>query len=225
MQGPLVSGAMIALNLIMMVYTLWVISLSDRRYSAKVIATLGGGLVTWLALLHLGLSTESLFPGSIEGLAFLLIIFGAVGTVGLLLLLPSAIRRIILALDQQQLMLFQGIRVFYGAMFLCHASLGVLPLGFGIVDGFTHISAGFFALVAAHTLASRSDGERRAWFANVFGLMDILVVASSIALVLLADIGPHHPIMYAVFLPAPLWFWFHFVSIWKLVEGRRTRRS
>ncbi|MCX7218879.1 MAG: hypothetical protein NTY70_08030, partial [Burkholderiales bacterium] len=63
------------------------------------------------------------------------------------------------------------------------------------------------------------QGNRRAWFANLFGLTDILIVASTLALILLPQIGPHHPMMYAVFLPAPLWLWFHLVSIWKLLRG------
>lgn len=97
-------------------------------------------------------------------------------------------------------------------------SLGVLPQSFGFLDGFTHIGAGFFVLIAAFSLAAGVNGARRAWFANLFGLADILIVASSLALVLLPQTGPHHPMMYAVFLPAPLWLWFHVVSIAKLVS-------
>jgi hypothetical protein len=108
--------------------------------------------------------------------------------------------------------------VFFGGTFLMHASLGVLPQSFGIIDGFTHIGAGFFGLIAAFSLAAGVNGARRAWFANLFGLAGILIVASSLALALLPQIGPHHPMMYAVFLPAPLWLWFHVVSIAKLVS-------
>ena len=115
-------------------------------------------------------------------------------------------------------MLLQGVRVFFGAVFLMFASQGVLPATFGIIDGFTHIGAGFFGLIAAFSIASGINGKRRAWFANLFGLADILIVASSLALVLLPTIGPHHPMMYAVFLPAPLWLWFHLISIIRLVK-------
>jgi len=99
------------------------------------------------------------------------------------------------------------------------ASLGVLPKTFGILDGFTHIGAGFFGLIAAFSCAASIQGARRAWFANIFGLADILIVAGSLALVLLPQIGPHHSMMYAVFLPAPLWLWFHLISIWKLLPN------
>jgi hypothetical protein len=218
MQGPSTAIAMIALNLIMITYTLWCVTTSRARPPARHVVAMGCVLVAWLGALHLGLSNEAIFPHAIGGAAFLAITFAAVGAVGALLFIPPAVRAIVLGLDQPQLQLLQGIRVFYGAMFLAQAGMGVLPLGFGILDGFTHVAAGFFGLVAAFSLSSGADGPRRAWFANVFGLADILLVASSIALVLLRDIGPHHAMMYAVFLPAPLWFWFHVVSILKLVK-------
>jgi hypothetical protein len=199
----------------MVIYTLWVISLA--RPGAGLRVGLGAAMLAWLVLLHLGLSTKRVFPADISGVAFLMIIVLFVGMVGLALFVVTPIRRLFLALDQRQLLLLQGIRVFFGATFLMQASLGVLPTGFGIVDGFTHIGAGFFGLIAAFSLAAGVEGARRAWFANIFGLVDILTVASTLALVLLPDIGPYHSMMYAVFLPAPLWLWFHIVSIWKLV--------
>lgn len=211
---------MIGLNMVMVVYTLWVLSLGKSATRLRI--GIGAAMVAWLGLLHLGLSTKSIFPADISGVVFLMIIFLFVGVVGVVLFVFTPVRRLLLDLDQKQLLLLQGIRVFFGATFLMQASLGILPTGFGIVDGFTHIGAGFFGLVAAFVLAAGVDGPRRAWFANMFGLMDILIVASSLALVLLPDIGPYHSMMYAVFLPAPLWLWFHIVSIWKLVRDRHT---
>ena len=207
----------IFLDLIMILYTLWVISLSDKN--GKLSIGIGIGMLTWLGLLHLGLSTKSLFPENISEIAFLLIIFVAVGAVGVLLLLVAPIRDKLLSLSQKQLLLLQGIRVFFGANFLMQASLGGLPQTFGILDGWTHIGAGFFGLIAAFTLAADADGVRRAWFANIFGVVDILIVASTIALVLLPTIKPHHPIMYALFFPGALWLWFHIVSMWKLTQS------
>jgi len=175
-------------------------------------------MLLWLAVLHVGLSSQSIFAQDISGIAFLAVIFAGVGAVGAVLLLIPPLRGLLLGLEQSQLMLLQGIRVFFGATFLMQASTGVLPQTFGILDGYTHIGAGFFGLIAAFSVAAGVQGKRRVWFANIFGLVDILVVASSLALVLLPEIGPHHPMMYAVFLPAPLWLWFHLVSIWKLVR-------
>jgi hypothetical protein len=205
---------MIGLDILMVAYTLWVLSLVKpvvRRAVVVAVVLLG-----WLALLHAGLSSHSLFPAQISGIAFLIVVFVAVGAVGAILLFVPPARRLILGLEQRQLLLMQGIRVFFGATFLMQASLGVLPQTFGIVDGFTHIGAGFFGLIAAFSVAADIQSSRRAWFANLFGLADILIVASTLALVLLPRIGPYHSMMYAVFLPAPLWFWFHLVSIWKL---------
>lgn len=214
------SWTMIGLDVLMVVYTLWALSTSSSGQAklGKLGPAIAVGMLGWLAVLHYLLSTESLFPRDISGITFLIIIFVAVGVVGAVLMLIAPVRRLLLGLDQQQLLLLQGIRVFFGATFLMQSSLGVLPQAFGIVDGFTHIGAGFFGLIAAFSLAAGKQGERRAWFANCFGLADILVVASSLALVLLPQIGPHHSMMYAVFLPAPLWLWFHLVSMWKLMH-------
>ncbi len=211
---------MIGLDLLMMIYTLWVVSMF--KPIGKIGWAIAGAMMAWLLLLHLGLSRQSLFPPAISGVAFLIVIFAGVGAVGAMLLLLPGPRRVLLALDQRQLLLLQGIRVFFGAGFLMQASLGVLPQTFGIVDGLTHIGAGFFGLVAAFSWATDVQGRRRAWFANVFGLCDILIVASTLALVLLPQIGPHHSMMYAVFLPAPLWLWFHVVSIRGLLGDRRS---
>ncbi len=211
----------IFLDLLMILYTLWVISLGEKN--GKFPTGIGIGMLSWLGLLHLGLSTKSLFPENISEIAFLLIIFLAVSAVGALLLLVKPIRSKIMALSQKQLLLLQGIRVFFGANFLMQASLGGLPQTFGILDGWTHIGAGFLGLIAAFTLATDANGERRAWFANIFGVIDILIVASTIALVLLPTIKPHHPIMYALFFPGALWLWFHIVSMWKLVQSKNNQ--
>lgn len=213
----------ISLDVIMIIYTMWVVSLGNKE--GRMPWGIGAGMLAWLGILYFGLSTKSLFPADISGPAFLTVVFVAVGAVGALLFSISKVRRELLALDQQQLMLMQGIRVFFGANFLMLASLGSLPQTFGILDGWTHISAGFFGLIAAATLAKGVDGERRTWFANLFGLGDILVVASTLSLLLLPTLTPHHNMMYAVFLPAPLWLWFHLVSIGKLLGKDRVTQQ
>lgn len=209
------SWTMISLDVIMIVYTLWAIS--SAKPLGKLGLFVGLAMLAWLGVLHVGLSNKAFFAADVSGVTFLTIVFAAVGLVGILLWLALPLRRFILGLDQQQLMLVQGIRVFFGATFLMQASLGVLPPTFGIIDGLTHTGAGFFGLVAAFSLAAGNNGARRAWFANIFGLADILIVATSLSLVLLPEIGPHHPMMYAVFLPAPIWLWIHVISIMKLL--------
>lgn len=213
------TAIMLGLDVLMIIYTLW--ALSIFKPIGKIGLGIAAGMLVWLGVLHFGLSSESLFPKDISGIAFLLIIFAGVGLVGGVLFFIPSIRKLLLNLDQRQLMLLQGIRAFFGGTFLMFASLGVLPQSFGIIDGFTHIGAGFFGLIAAFSVSSGVQGNRRAWFANIFGLTDILIVASTLALVLLPQIGPHHGMMYAVFLPAPLWLWFHLVSIWKLLREEK----
>lgn len=66
------------------------------------------------------------------------------------------------------------------------------------------MGAGFFGSIAAFACAAGVSASARTWFANLFGLTDILIVASTLALVLLLQIGAHHPMMHAVFLPALL---------------------
>jgi len=97
-----------------------------------------------------------------------------------------------------------------------HASVGSMPLVFGIADGWSHIVAGFLGLSAAFLIVKSGRAHRRVWFENIFGLVDILLVACTLSLFILHDITPHGVMMYAVFLPAPLWLWCHIVSIYKL---------
>lgn len=205
---------MIGLDGLMILFTLWVAAL--KAPLGRLGPGLAVALVGWLLALHWGLSAQTLFPPGISGTAFLAVIVGAVALVGAALFAIAPVRVLLLRLEPGQLMLLQGVRVFFGAGFLVQAASGDLPAAFGVIDGLSHISAGFFGLIAAHALATGIDGARRAKFANLFGLADILVVASSLALLLLPQIGPHHPMMYAVFLPAPLWLWFHLVAMAKL---------
>ncbi|MEM9380152.1 MAG: hypothetical protein AAGB93_09425 [Planctomycetota bacterium] len=113
----------------------------------------------------------------------------------------------------------QGLRVFFGAGFLVEAVLGVMPAGFGIADGVTHISAAFLALALATAHAMGAARPGFAWFVNAFGLLDIVVVAGGISFVLLPEIGPHHNVMLAAFFAAPIFIALHFVAIHRIVVG------
>ena len=70
----------IFLDLTMIIYTLWVISLGDKN--GRLSMGLSAGMLAWLGLLHFGLSTKSIFPENISSIAFLIIVFIAVGAVG-----------------------------------------------------------------------------------------------------------------------------------------------
>ena len=208
--------AMLALDALMVAYTLWVLSLNPKTSKARGLVAVG--MFGWLTVLFGVFSNESLVPADISSGAFYVLVLAGVASFGAVLFGIKGIRDFVLAMDQRQLLMFQGIRVYFGATFLIQGGLGLLPAAFGLIDGLTHISAGFFGLIAAFAVAAGAQGRRRAWFANAFGLCDILIVATSLAFVLLKDIGPYHPMMYAVFLPAPLWLWAHVVSIYKIIR-------
>lgn len=209
----------LGLDAAMLVFTLalFVAGGMDRQTAAAV----GGVGIVWLGVLRALLSNDLPFPEDISGVAFFGVVLVGVGLVGVLLIGPSGLRRTLGQMEQTWLLAAQGIRVFFGATFLLWAGEEILPRTFGIIDGFTHVTAGFLGLLAAWAAGRRPDAKVLPWTANLFGLGDILVVATSIALVLLGDIGPHHPMMYAVFAPAPVWLWLHVVSISRSVSGRR----
>lgn len=225
------SGFMIALDLLMVAYTLWILALAGA--GARLRLSLGAAALIWLGALHTILSRQALLPADLPGPAFLALVFAFVGALGAALWL-SPVRKVVARAEGWHLLLPQGIRVFFGAGFLMMAATGQLPTTFGLLDGFTHVGAGFLGLLAAVNVAgAAASGKpcatRRArtlsWIANAFGLVDILVVASTLALVLLSELTPFHAMMYAVFLPAPIWLWLHVASIARLVRGGATPGS
>jgi hypothetical protein len=176
----------------------------------------------WLVPLTITLEGGFL-PETIPGPAFLAIIFAGVGAFAALFTLTPA-RRIVRHLSQGDLMRLQGIRVFFGAGFLIQTAYGQLPPLFGTVDGILHVVAGFLGLFAATLYDQHGDNPSRAarrasWVANVWGLCDILFVAATLALVLLPQLTLDHAMMYAVFLPAPIWLLAHVVSIRRALAG------
>ena len=216
MSDELSRWLIVGLDFLAIGYTLWVFSLGGASIKLRVtFATLA---TLWIGVLYLVFSSKSVFPANIPGFLFLLIIVLFVGIIGALLFLTPAMRYLLLNLDQKLLLLAQGIRVVVGATFLMWAGTGILPQTFGTLDGWTHIMAGFLGLLGAFVVLRNPTNRAMIWVSNLFGLADILVVASTLSLVLLPEISPYHPIMLAVFLPAPLWVWFHLVSLWKLLR-------
>ncbi|MBX9756237.1 MAG: hypothetical protein K2X80_15880, partial [Pseudomonadaceae bacterium] len=63
---------MLGLDVLMIIYTLWVLSIF--KPIGKLGVGITAGMLIWLGALHLGLSSESLFPKEVSGIAFLLII-------------------------------------------------------------------------------------------------------------------------------------------------------
>jgi hypothetical protein len=211
---PSTTGFMIIIDLLMLAYTYWIFACAGVPTVVRNAA--GLCLVGLLVPLYVLFSPNGLMPTAMSGVHFLLVVVAYVGLAGAVMLGIPSVRRAMLSLDHTALLLPQGIRVFFGAGFLMLAATGVLPLRtFGILDGFTHVGAGFLGLLAAVLVSNRPDTRSAVWFANLFGLADILDVASTLALILLPEITPRHPMMFAVFLPAPIWAWLHVLSITK----------
>ena len=188
--------------------------------SARFRLVLGLVFAGWLALLYLGLSGNWLFPADIRGFTFFAVVICGVITVTAVMLLLPPLKTYLFAAPQELLLLIQGLRMFLGAGWLIEAALGIMPQYFGIADGMTHITAAFLAMKAAILCARGEHNRGGIWIANIFGLLDIVVVALGISFVLLRDIGPYHNVMYAVFFVAPIFIALHFVSILKLLQTR-----
>lgn len=173
-------------------------------------------LLLWQGFLLWRLSSGSLFAYDISSVAFCLTLFGFVALVCGVVFFVKPLREVLLRLPYESLLLPQGLRVFFGAGFLVEGVLGQLPKGFSIADGIFHILSAFLALKSGLLYAQRKDNLGEVWFANLFGLTDIVIVALGIPFALIAQVGPNHNMMYAAFFAAPIFVTFHFISILKL---------
>lgn len=188
--------------------------------STRMTIAIGATLLIWIVALVVGIPAGWFLPASVSGLGmYAIILGGAGGLAGGIIAIP-AIRSHLLAMPPELLLFPQGLRVFLGAGFLIEAALGVLPTTFGITDGLTHVTAGFLAMSAALglTLWNRKY-QRGVWIATLFGIADILAVATSIAFFLIDEITTHHNMMIAVFFVAPILLALHAASLWQLLAG------
>lgn len=171
--------------------------------------------------LFLRLSQNSLFAESISPVSFCLVLFGWVGVVCFSLAFARPLRELLLNMPHESLLLPQGLRMFFGAGFLIQGVIGLMPKGFSILDGVFHITSAFLAFKSGLIYAQKRDSVVEIWFANVFGLLDIIVVAVGIPFALIDEVGPNHNMMYAAFFAAPIFVALHFISLWKLLITRR----
>lgn len=193
--------------------------LLKKGNSSNAVATTFGILsVVWIGGLHWVFGGQILFPGSMSGAVFYLIILTGVAAAFALFYVTSW--KYFSAASQESIQMAHGLRVFLGGGFLMESALGVIPAGFGIMDGFLHITSGFLALIAAIALIKKLSSARSLlWFANIFGIADVLIIATSICFWVWGDLGPNHNIMYVVFYVAPIVLWLHFVSVTKLIRA------
>ena len=167
---------------------------------------------------------QNLFSPGISGGAFYLIILG--GAAAVVALYYTTVRDEFFTLSQEYLQIAQGVRVFVGGGFLMEGVLNVIPGWFSILDGYFHIASGFLALIAAIAFLKNSVSKNQLlWLANIVGLVDILVIVTSICFLVWPALGPHHNMMYVVFVAGPLFLWIHFVSITKLMTETEVTNS
>ncbi|MFK5981873.1 MAG: hypothetical protein QM499_03080 [Flavobacteriaceae bacterium] len=180
------------------------------------------GIVSFLyiALEHWGIGGGNLFSEDISGTTYYIIILvGATLGVGLLFL---TLRKPFFNLSQEHLQMTQGLRVFVSAGFFTEAALGIIPLEFGIMDGFMHAASAFTALIAATLYVKNSKLKNKVlWLANIIGVTDILIIVTSICFWVWKDIGPNHNMQYVVFFGGVVFLWIHFVSISKLLTSNK----
>lgn len=171
----------------------------------------------FIAFEHWGIGGGNIFHEDISGTTFYIIILtGATLGVGLLFL---TLRKPFFNLSQEHLQMTQGLRVFVSAGFFTEAALGIIPLEFGIMDGFMHTASAFAALIAATLFVKKSTLKNTSlWLANIIGVTDILIIVTSICFWVWKDIGPNHNMQYVVFFGGVVFLWIHFVSIYKLVK-------
>lgn len=190
--------------------------------SSAVSTTLSAIFSIWLIVLIWSVSGEHLLKENTSEIGFFIILLSFVAAISTATLL-TPLRSALVGIPHEFLLLPQGLRVFFGAGFLIEAALAIIPPAFGIVDGISHITAAFLALTAAIIHKSHWRNRHSLWAANLFGLLDIIVVAIGIAFFLLQKIGPHHNVMYAAFFAAPVFISMHVISIYKLLVEKTTK--
>ena len=180
------------------------------------------GIIAFSYLLfeHWALGGAHIFSNDISGTTFFIIILaGATLGVGLLNL---TLRKSFFNLSQDQLQMTQGLRVFVSAGFFTEAALGIIPLEFGIMDGFMHALSAFSALIAATLFVKQSPLKNTIlWIANIIGVIDILIIVTCICFWVWKDIGPHHNMQYVVFFGGIVFLWIHYISIYKLLNHHK----
>ncbi len=187
------------------------------KTSKRTIGITGVVFIIYIALEHWAIGSGTVFSSTLSGATFYAIILaGAVTGVSLLF---WTLKKPFFRLSQEHLQMVQGLRIFVSAGFFSEAALGIIPLHFGILDGFMHAISAFTALIAATLYVKKSFIKNTVlWIANIVGVLDILIIVTSICFFVWKDIGPNHNMQYVVFFGGVLFLWIHIVSISKLLK-------
>ena len=192
------------------------LKLSKTKESASLKAGLIFGF--WLISVIVLFGFIHILPNNISSLFLFAIILVGVAGSGVFFYL---LREQFLNLDQELLLLPQAFRMFFGAGFIIEAVYGIIPTSYGVVDGIMHITSAFLALTLAVYLARGCRCSRSLILVNLFGLLDIVIVAAGIAFMILPEIGTEHNVFLAVFYAAPIFIWLHLISLYKVFTEAR----
>lgn len=179
--------------------------------------------IGWIAFIHYIGVNQAVIPASIPNWAYYTLTLSLAALV-LAVMYFSPIKKVFNNVSQVNMQIVQGLRVFVASGFLMEGVLGVVPGWFSIMDGFFHVTSGFLALVAAIAiLKSAKTKNSLLWLANIVGLLDIVVIVTSISFVVWQYLGPFHNMNYVVFYTGVILLWLHLISILKLLNSKSDR--
>ena len=173
---------------------------------------------SWLLAVVLLFEVIKVLPEDISSMALFSIVLIGVGASGIFFYI---LKDAFLNLPQELLLLPQAFRMFFGAGFIVEAVYGIMPINYGVVDGILHITTAFLATTLAIYIARGCNCTKSLVLVNLFGLLDIVIVAAGIAFVILPDIGTGHNVFLAVFFAAPIFIWLHLISLYKVYVGSK----
>ncbi|MFN8437047.1 MAG: hypothetical protein U0V72_05345 [Cytophagales bacterium] len=209
----------IGVNIIFLFATLWLLKIGRATQTTKWVFGLIS--IAWIIFIHFVFSNKLLIPIDISGEAFYTLTLSS-ATLVLVVFYFSPLKKVLDNISQENIQIVQGLRVFVASGFLMEGVLQVIPAWFSIMDGFLHVSSGFLALLASIAVVKNQTSKNQLlWLANIVGVLDIVIIVTSISLVVWKDLGAFHNMQYVVFYTGVLLLWFHFVSISKLIKSTK----
>jgi len=210
----------IAMEIFLALTIVKVLKKSDMQNPSTVKAGLIFGL--WLLLSVILFGFVKILPENITSMTLFSTILLGVTLSGLLFYL---LKEELLNLSQELLLLPQAFRMFFGAGFIVEAVFQIMPINYGVIDGILHITTAFLSTTLAIYIARGCSCFKSLLLVNLFGLLDILIVAGGISFVILEEIGSEHNVFLAVFFAAPIFIWLHIFSLIKLYRTKYSHKE
>lgn len=193
------------------------------RYSAIEKPAIGKAAMIfffWLIAVFILFEVFNILPEDISSIALFSVILIGVAVSGVFFYL---LKEEFLTLPQEFLLLPQAFRMFFGAGFIIEAVYKIMPVNYGVIDGILHITTAFLSVTLAVYIARGCKCTKSIILVNIFGLLDIVVVAAGIAFVILGEIGTNHNVFLAVFFAAPIFIWLHLISLYRVFTDKQDK--